>query len=404
MHVTGDPARMLARLKPIARFPRNLRVERVRYSERELDRVENRVERGLRPLRKAGFTVAMSEADLDANRVLVELATRTDRRRRVLRQALRARGPHAGHRARADEPRMRRRRPVRDRARRHEPDSSAGRPAAARRPSASRSPSTRTGSRSGSSSVYRSGRARSRRAARPRSLRSARRSALAPSTTPAYGARMLQSGPAPGRSALPGRARSSTPLEQAIAQRAEYGMNADPAYVQALLADDREYTEPERKWIKQLQRLDYESDVNEYLDHWRKDWGGTNLVADYPAKPYQVDPARPPARVPHQEPQAADEVARAAADGAGQVPPTTTSGSSSSGSTTTRAGRRLLRRLRPDGYYVAPGVGQRRDPRRRDQGDHDPARRRRSTSPRRYGELAKVTSSATARVPWQLLG
>ena len=41
-------------------------------------------------------------------------------------------------------------------------------------------------------------------------------------------------------------------------------MNADPAYVQSLLDADRQFTEPERKWVKRLQRFEYQYDVHDY--------------------------------------------------------------------------------------------------------------------------------------------
>jgi hypothetical protein len=63
-------------------------------------------------------------------------------------------------------------------------------------------------------------------------------------------------------------------------------MRADPAYVQSLLDDDREFTEPERRWVRSVQRLDQDNDIHEYTIHYRKEWGGTAVVADYPAKPY----------------------------------------------------------------------------------------------------------------------
>ena len=254
---------------------------------------------------------------------------------------------------------------VRDRPRRHEPQARLDRRAAARRPSASRSPSTRTGSRSASSSACRSVCARPRRAPRPRPRRSARRSPGARSGTPDNGGRMLQSGASPGDP--PARcAPERTPLEQTIAQRAEYGMNTDPAYVQSLMPDG--YTDAERKWIEQLRELEFGSDVHEYLIHWRKDWGGTKIVAVYPADAVPADPARPPPRVPHQEPQAADEVARPAAHRSRASTPTTTSGSSSCKiGEDARGGTASSTATAVTGTTSASN-GQRRDSRRRDQG------------------------------------
>ena len=70
----------------------------------------------------------------------------------------------------------------------------------------------------------------------------------------ATGARSCSTAPAPAsRRARRGR---RPPRSQAIDDRTEYGMRADPAYVQSLLDDDREYTEPERRYVKSADRLD----------------------------------------------------------------------------------------------------------------------------------------------------
>ena len=101
----------------------------------------------------------------------------------------------------------------------------------------------------------------------------------------ASGKRARQQGPRPGDPPCPVRAEP-TELERVIKERIEYGMRADAPYVQSLLADDREFTEPERRWVKSVQRLDLDNRIHEYTIHYRKEWGGTTVVADYPAKPY----------------------------------------------------------------------------------------------------------------------
>jgi hypothetical protein len=76
VHVAADPAPHRAALERIARFPTHLRVERVRFNERQLRRVQNRVDDAGRALRTAGFTVEGTGVDDDSNRVEVELVTR----------------------------------------------------------------------------------------------------------------------------------------------------------------------------------------------------------------------------------------------------------------------------------------------------------------------------------------
>jgi hypothetical protein len=286
VHVTGDPQRMLARLKPVARFPRNLRVERVRYSERELDRIENRINGDYGRLRKARFTLAGSEVNLDTNRIQVAVATRrTDAAAYFAKRY----GPAVRTRVISPDPTLL--------------ECATAEPYEIAPDGMSLNLAWTTGGGAVTERIEVTEHPDrveigivERVPVGARTLEGRAATAVAPLSAPlgaravydaSRGARMLQTGPAPGDPPCPVRAER-TELEQTIAQRAEYGMNADPAYVQALLADDREYTEPERKWLKRLQRLDYESGVSEYLTHWRKDWGGTQLVAKYPAKPYQV--------------------------------------------------------------------------------------------------------------------
>ncbi|MBE2319690.1 hypothetical protein DVA67_027220 [Solirubrobacter sp. CPCC 204708] len=69
----------LAGLKRVARFPDNLRAKRVRFSERELDRLRDRVHEDSRRLRKAGFHIQGSSYDTDKGVAEIELVTkRTD--------------------------------------------------------------------------------------------------------------------------------------------------------------------------------------------------------------------------------------------------------------------------------------------------------------------------------------
>ena len=63
-------------------------------------------------------------------------------------------------------------------------------------------------------------------------------------------------------------------------------MRADAPYVQSLLADDREFTERERRWVKSVERLDADNRIHEYTIDYRREWGGTSVIADYPTRPY----------------------------------------------------------------------------------------------------------------------
>jgi hypothetical protein len=103
------------------------------------------------------------------------------------------------------------------------------------------------------------------------------------------GSRLLQTGPSPGDPPCPELPiDESTPLEQAIQERERYGMNIDPAYVQALLDAGAQFTADEQRWIESYRNISYESKIHDYLNHWREDWGGTSVYAQYPKAPIVV--------------------------------------------------------------------------------------------------------------------
>jgi hypothetical protein len=102
------------------------------------------------------------------------------------------------------------------------------------------------------------------------------------------GRRLTQTGPSPGDPPCPERPPDKTPLEQAIAQRAEYDMNTDPAFVQPLVDAGETFTAEEKAWIEQVQEIGYQSKVEDYVEHWREDWGGETVLAHYPDPPILV--------------------------------------------------------------------------------------------------------------------
>ena len=74
--VADDPAKHRAAIKRLAATPRFTRVVRVRYSERELRRVSDRIDRDQARLRRAGFTVDTADTESGTDRVDVALVTR----------------------------------------------------------------------------------------------------------------------------------------------------------------------------------------------------------------------------------------------------------------------------------------------------------------------------------------
>ena len=74
--VADDPAKHRAAIKRLAATPRFTRVVRVRYSDRELRRVRDRIDRDQARLRRAGFTVDTADTESGTDRVDVALVTR----------------------------------------------------------------------------------------------------------------------------------------------------------------------------------------------------------------------------------------------------------------------------------------------------------------------------------------
>ena len=62
-------------------------------------------------------------------------------------------------------------------------------------------------------------------------------------------------------------------------------MNTDPAYVQTLLDAGETYTPRRAALAADYQDIAYESKVDDYLQHWREDWGGNSVYAQYPNPP-----------------------------------------------------------------------------------------------------------------------
>jgi hypothetical protein len=281
--VADDPAKHSATIRGRAVFPDRTRVVRVRYSDRERDRVERRIMRDERSLAKAGFTVVETDSfHFGTDRIDVFLVTRrTDHAAYFARRYGSLVKTHVVSREQTAL------RCVRAGPYEIAPDglsltvswSDAG-------PKPERIDVTETADRvvigiverggfegtfgdTGGTAVVRLGAPLGTRA-----------------VYDAYdGGRMLQSGPSPGDPPCPVRPER-TPLQSAMVEREQYGMNTDPGYVQWLLGQGRTFTEHEERWIESVRRVDFQSKINDYVHHWSEAWGGNTLVADYPAKPY----------------------------------------------------------------------------------------------------------------------
>jgi hypothetical protein len=98
------------------------------------------------------------------------------------------------------------------------------------------------------------------------------------------GKRLLQVGPKPGEPACPPVPDELTPLADGTRRRAEFGMRADSAYVQSLLDRGHLFTKPEERWWRRYQALSAE-----HLDVKNKTYAGSVVIANhYPAPPLSV--------------------------------------------------------------------------------------------------------------------
>jgi hypothetical protein len=80
VHLTRNPAKHEAALKRLVTFPpRLLRTHKVRYSQRFLQRIADRIHKDRKELRRAGFAIGFADPDAATNRVHLTLVTpRTD--------------------------------------------------------------------------------------------------------------------------------------------------------------------------------------------------------------------------------------------------------------------------------------------------------------------------------------
>ena len=286
VYLKGDPARHRATVKRLAFFPRT-RIVRVRYSHRDKERLQRRIQRDDKTLERAGFTVSDTDASWGLDRVLVEVVTK---RKDAARYFAARYGPAVKVRvyerstvegcARAgafeiapdgmsltvswsDAPK---------RPRRVEVTEYADRVAVGIVVGYSLYPGF--GDPGGTTVV---------RLKAPLGGR--------PVYDASNGARLVQNGPAPGAPPCPTIAREEfTPLDELTAEREQYGMNVDPAFLQTLIDADIRYTPEEQKWLDHYREIEGGGRAEDYLmgGRVRRDWGGNTVVARYPDPPYMI--------------------------------------------------------------------------------------------------------------------
>lgn len=108
----------------------------------------------------------------------------------------------------------------------------------------------------------------------------------------AFNRKMLrQVGSRPGQPPCPAKPAEPTPLERAIALRAAYGMRADPGHVQSLLSRRSPYTKAEARWVSLLDDIDAGDEEKLDFDLWKrfpKTYAGSVFVTRYPKPPLVV--------------------------------------------------------------------------------------------------------------------
>jgi hypothetical protein len=102
---------------------------------------------------------------------------------------------------------------------------------------------------------------------------------------------MLQIGPGPGDPPCPISPPSSAPtrLEQAIATRREEGLRADPAYVRKRLNSGALHTRAELRWLAKRDDLGADRTLTDpYVLEHSDEYGGVSIKGAFPARPYIV--------------------------------------------------------------------------------------------------------------------
>ncbi len=284
---TKDVAKHLAALKRLARYPDNLRAKRVRYSERELHRLADRIWDDQKQLERAGFYLSSTGSGNAANRVRVDLFTaRTDAaayfRKRygaAVEVTVGAREPYSL-------------RCVESGSYTINPDglgivlgvSGEGKP--------ERVEVTEFPDRIEVGAVQRVYNGASALVETTVRQPVALTAALGTRAVidAASGKRLRQVGPSPGDPPCDAPRAEKTRLERAIEQRTEYGMRADPAYVQQRLNSRSAYTKAELRWLTLLRDIDYGDDeiIDGDLSNDVKEYAGSVIVAKYPAPPLVV--------------------------------------------------------------------------------------------------------------------
>jgi hypothetical protein len=101
----------------------------------------------------------------------------------------------------------------------------------------------------------------------------------------ATGKRLLQQGPSPGDPACP-VAPTLSALDQAIQERLGEGLPAGRDYVRKRLRATNYYTPSEQRWLALVNKLQAQPRVDAYLREHAADYGGSTVAGSFPGTPY----------------------------------------------------------------------------------------------------------------------
>ena len=268
-------------LRPLVRFPDNLRVLRTRFSEQDLKRLTEKIWRDEAKLRRAGFDV--DGTGIGGNRALVELTTKRTDAAAYFRKHY---GPGVKVEVIATEESVL----ECSKAGNYEIAAdgmsltvhweSGGSNKLERIEVAEFPDRVEVGVVERASTGFNTADLRYEEAPAKLAAPLGDRAVIDAGTTK----RMLQSGPSPGEPPCPVPAEP-TPLEQGIADRQRRGLPADAATVQRRLDRGSLFTKAELRWLNEVGTFDNDDKVETYLRRHTADYSGYTILATYPAAP-----------------------------------------------------------------------------------------------------------------------
>ena len=268
-------------LRPLVRFPDNLRVARTRFSEQDLKRLTEKIWRDEAKLRRAGFDV--DGTGIGGNRALVEVTTKRTDAAAYFRK-------HYGSGVKVEVIATEKSVLECSKAGNYEIAADgmsltvhweSGGSSKLERIEVSEFPDrVEVGVVERTSTGFNTADLRYEQAPAALTAPLGDRKVIDAATTK----RMHQTGPSPGEPPCPVKPEP-TALESGIRDRESRGLRADPAYVQQRLNSGRLFTAAEERWLLEVGTFDNDDKVEKYLRRHSADFSGSVVLGAYPAKP-----------------------------------------------------------------------------------------------------------------------